>query len=91
MAITHDPDFSPAIAQLVNSFSRCADGHTMTDVIEAAANMLSASLHNYGRAAGMSDEKMMALAEQACNGIRASVKSNFKRQGKPTDLVVKVQ
>lgn len=91
MPITHDPDFAPEIAQLVDAFSRCAHGHKMMDVVEAAANMLSCSLHNYARAAGMTEEEVIALACQACNGVLHSVQDNLTRQSDPTDVAVKAQ
>jgi hypothetical protein len=88
MAITHDPDFSPAIAQLVAQFNRCADGHSMVEVMEASANMLSASLHNYARAAGLSDVEFEELAKRAAIGVFRGARENWKRVRKPTDVVV---
>jgi len=89
MPITHDPDFSPSIAQLVAAFNCCADGHAMTDVIEAAANMLSAALHNYGAASGMTRDEVMELAQEACRGVIANVQINWERQRQATDVEVR--
>ncbi len=91
MPITHDEGFSPTISQLVQAFNRCADGHDMTDVIEAAGNLFSAALHNYGAATGMSDAEMKDYARNACHGVFASVELNWQRQRKPSDIVVKSQ
>lgn len=91
MPVTRDAEFPSSIAQLVQSFNRCADGHSMTDVLEAAGNMFSAALHTYGSARGMSEEDMMAFARNACHGVFASVELNWRRQRKATDVEVKAQ
>lgn len=75
----------------MQAFNLCADGHDMQDVIEAAGNMFSASLHNYGAAVGLSEAEMMTLARKACDGVLASVALNWKRHNKPTDVGVKAQ
>ncbi len=89
MPITRDADFPSEIAQLVQSFNRCADGHSMTDVIEASGNMFSAAIHNYAAAKGMSEDQAMNFARSACHNVFASVELNWKRRKKPTDVQVK--
>lgn len=91
MPVTRDADYPAEIAQLVQAFNHCADGHEMSAVVEAAGNMLSASLHNYGRALGMSEAEMMDFARGACKGVFASVELNWKRKRKATDVIVKTQ
>lgn len=91
MPVTKDPEFPAEIAQLVQAFNRCADGHGMTVVIEAAGNMFSASIHNYAAAQGMSDTEVVEFARNACKGVFASVELNWRRHRLPTDVEVKVQ
>lgn len=91
MPVTRDADYPAEIAQLVQAFNGCADGHEMTCVIEAAGNMLAASLHNYGAARGMSETEMMEFARGGLKNVLASVELNWKRQRKPTDVEVKSQ
>ena len=91
MPITRDVDFPTDIAQLVQAFNHCADGHNMTDVVEAAGNMFSASIHNLAAAKGMSDDEVMEFARNACRGVVASVEMNWRRHKKPTDVEVKAQ
>ena len=91
MQVTRDVDFPAEIAQLVQSFNHCAHGHRMTDVIEAAGNMFSASIHNYAAAKGMSDDEAMEFAHKVCRGVTANVEMNLRRHKKPTDVEVKFQ
>lgn len=91
MAITRNPDFPAEVAQLVASFSRMADGHDMIHVVEAAANMLSASIHNFGRAAGLSRDETMTLAKTVLQGTLNSVSMNIDRVPTQTDIPVQSQ
>lgn len=91
MPITCDAEFPSSIAQLVQAFNRCADGHEMIDVVEAAGNLFAAALHNYGDMRGMSEEEMMHFARSACKGVYDSVRENWKRQPQSTDIEVQPQ
>jgi hypothetical protein len=91
MPITRDADFPAEIGQLVQSFNRCADGHDMTVVIEAAGNMFSAAIHNYAAARVMTDDEVVAFARKACHGVFASVELNWRRHHRLTDVEVKAQ
>lgn len=88
MPITRDIDFPAKIAQLMQAFNKCADGHDMRDVIDAAGNMLSAAIHNYAAVAGMPYEAFESFARAACDGVLRSAKLNWQRASKTTDIVV---
>lgn len=83
MPITRDADFPVEAAQLVAAFNRCVDGHEMEDVIQAAAMMLSASLHTYARAKKMDRAAAIEFFTDALDRTQANAQDNFDRAGAP--------
>ena len=91
MPVTRDAEFPAEAAQLMQAFNRCADGHDMRIVVEASAQMFSASLHNYGAARGFNRETTMALAQDACAMVVKIVADNIDRHPLPSDVKVDAQ
>lgn len=88
MAITRDPDFPVEIAQLMQSFSRCAEGHSTIAVLEAAANLLVAAIGAHSRAAGEDVSAATSLAAQIGRDLPTFVAKQWDRRPQPTDIPV---
>ncbi len=89
MAITRDSDYPAAPAQLLQSFNGCADGHAVTDVLEAAGNLLMASIGHYAALKKMNEKETMEMARSVCHSVFAGVERNWRREVRPTDIEVK--
>lgn len=93
MPITREPDFPSEAAQLMASFDKCADGHTIGVVLAASVEMLASSIYRYLAAAGQDGDPRVvsAYALAVCDGVVKSVRENIRRKPQPTDIPVKGQ
>jgi hypothetical protein len=89
MAVTRDPDFPQAPAQLMQAFNQCADGHSIPDVVEAAGQFMSAALHNYARLNGMTKDQALALFKDVLHNVYRSAEDNWQRKPQPGDVEVR--
>jgi hypothetical protein len=87
--ITRDPEYPSQYAQLVTAFNRCADGHASAAVLNAALQMVAASIGVITRSREATLEQTLAYSGQVAECIAASVEENFQRAAKPADVVVK--
>lgn len=91
MPITRDADYPEGPATLFQAFNHCSDGHSMDDVIEAAANLLIAGLTNFAKAKGLTATATDLWARDICRNVVKGVANNFAREQQPTDIEVKPQ
>lgn len=89
MTITRDPEFPAEYAQLAALFNRCADGHEPAAVLNASLQMVSASILYLAKSQGVSFDATMEYANHVTGCILASVQENWRREAKPSDVVVK--
>lgn len=88
MTITRDADFPAEIAALFQSFNRCAEGHDLAHVLDAATNLMLLAISTI-----YEDDREQAVAYAAHLGRRLPdmVAHQYDRTPHPTDVVVPLQ
>lgn len=87
--ITRDPDYPAEMAQLMDAFSKCADGYSGVVVLNAALQMLSASIGFIAKNNEYSREQTDRYARHIADLLIGSVNENFKREASKTDVPVR--
>ncbi|HEV7278428.1 MAG TPA: hypothetical protein VGN80_19275 [Devosiaceae bacterium] len=88
MPVTRDPDFPAEIANLMQAFNACADGHNSLHVLEASANMLIAAIGTHARSSGRGREDAIGLARHLAGGLERHVAYQWDREAKAADVAV---
>lgn len=89
MPITREADYPAEYAQLANAFNECADGYDVQAVLNAALQLVAASIGATCKARVCSLEDAQAYTEHVCGIILQEVTNNWSRQPQPGDVEVK--
>lgn len=87
--ITRDPDYPVEYANLMAAFNRCADGSDTLTVLNASLQMLSAAIGAIVKLRNYKLEEALGYTSQVAEILRLSVRDNFNREVRPTDVPVK--
>lgn len=88
MTVTRDPDFPAEIADLVQAFNRCSEGHSTLAVVEASVNFVIAAINNHARAAEKGRPGAAEMAEYIGANLPVLVGRQWDRQPQATDVDV---
>lgn len=88
MTVTRDADFPVEIATLFQTFNRCAEGHDLAHVLDAATNLVLLAISTI-----YEDDREQAVAYAAHLGQRLPglVAHQYDRAPHPADVVVPLQ
>ena len=90
MPVTRDEDYPAEAAQLFQAFNRCADGHDMLLVLDAAANFWICSMTTYAKANGLDASAAARFARANAEQVLAHFRRDYDRRPQPADVDVKI-
>lgn len=89
MPTTREPNYPVEYAQLADAFMRCADGYEADVVLNAAVQMVAASIGFICKARGCSLDDARGYAAHIGQIITKEVIGNWDRARQPTDIAVR--
>lgn len=88
MGLTRDPEYPVEYAQLAGAFKTAADGFTAIAVLNAALQILVASIGLMCRTNNCTLEEAEDYAEEVFGTVLKELRNNWNRESEMTDIKV---